>query len=358
MKKNSIARVVVIVLILIIAVALAFNKRSKDQKAQKEVAMSAGGPRYLLLDVFVARPVPVTNTISATGSLMGNEAVDLQPQAGGMVTGINFQEGSFVHKGQVLVSLFDADLKAQLEKSQMALQLSSLTLQREEKLLSVNGVSQQDVDNARNAVQSNQADIDNIKAQISRTQISAPFSGIIGLRNISVGATVQPTTVIASLNQTDPLKMDFSVPEKYGNSLRKGDTVSFTVAEVPDRKFKGRIYAIEPDIDPTTRTVRLRALVENPGGELHPGSFAAVRLELKNIPNALMIPTEAIMQTTRDKQVVVIRDHKANLVNVETGVENANQIQITRGLNPYDTVAITGIMQVKNGSPVRFLSIQ
>ncbi|HUX84981.1 MAG TPA: efflux RND transporter periplasmic adaptor subunit [Chitinophagaceae bacterium] len=358
MKKNSIARVIIIILIVIIALALAFNKRSKDKKAEKEVVVAASGSRDLLVDVFVAKPVPVTNAISATGSLMGNEAVDLQPQVSGLVTGIFFQEGGFVRKGQVLITLFDADLKAQLEKSRMALQLSNLTLQREEKLLSVNGVSQQGVDNARNLVQSNQADIDNIEAQISKTQIIAPFSGIIGLRNISVGATVAPTTVIASLNQTDPLKMDFSVPEKYGNSLRLGDTVSFAVAEVPDRLFSGKIYAIEPDIDPTTRTVRLRALVSNPRGELHPGSFAAVKLQLKNIPDALMIPTEAIMQTTRDKQVVVIRNRRANLVNVETGVENANQIQITKGLSAYDTVAITGIMQVKNGTPVRFLSIQ
>lgn len=341
-----------------VAALLYYNKRSKDKLASQQVKMAASVPKDLLLDVYVVKPADISNTLDATGSLMGNESVDLQPQVGGMVTLINFKEGSIVQKGDTLIKMFDADLKAQLEKSRMAHQLAQLTLDREEKLLAVNGVAQQDVDNAQNAVQSNQADMDNLQAQIAKTEITAPFTGVIGLRNVSVGATVASTTVIATLVQTDPLKMDFSIPEKYENTLTKGDSVLFTVTEVPGRKFIGKIYAVEPDIDVATRTVRIRSLVENPNNLLHPGSFTNVHLEMKNITNALMVPTEAIMQSTRDKQVVVIKNHVAQITNVETGVTNADKIQITNGLQPYDTVAITGIMQVKPGIQVSYLSIQ
>ncbi|HVB04162.1 MAG TPA: efflux RND transporter periplasmic adaptor subunit [Chitinophagaceae bacterium] len=358
MKKNRLPRLILVLILIGLAVLLYLNKRSKDRKAGAEAKMAGTIPKDLLMDVYVIKPSEVRNSVDATGSLMGNESVDLQPQVSGTVTGINFREGTFITKGTLLVQLFDADLQAQLEKSKMALQLSQLTLNREKKLLSVSGVSQQDVDNALNLVQSNQADMDNIKALIEKTQIFAPFNGIIGLRNISLGATVTPATVIATIVQTDPLKMDFSIPEKYENMLSSGDSLTFTVAEEPHKTFTGKIFAVEPDIDVTTRTVRIRALVPNPKRELHPGSFTTVHLDLRNTSDALMIPTEAIIQTTTNKQVVRIKDRKADLVNVETGVANPDQIQITSGLQAYDTVAITGIMQVKQGEPVKFLSVQ
>lgn len=337
---------------------LAYNKISKDKTAGAEKRGAMNVSKDLLLDVYVVKPVDLKNNIDASGTLMGNESVGLQPQVGGMITHIYFNEGSFVTKGALLVKLFDADLQAQLEKLKLQKSLAQLTLQREEKLLAINGISRQEVDNTRNQVASAQADIDNVQAQIQKTEIKAPFNGVVGLKNVSEGATVSPTTVIATLNQTDPLKMDFSIPEKYRNLVNKGDAVSFTVSEDPNRKFTGRIYAIEPEVDVNTRTVRIRAILPNPGGRLHPGSFANVHLDLRNTPNALMIPTEAIIQTTRDKQVVLIKDKRVQFAVVQTGVSNASQIEVISGLQPGDTIAITGIMQAKKGMPVKFLSVQ
>lgn len=358
MSTKRTGRLVLLVVVLGLVGLLAYNKINKDKAAGAEKKMAMNVSKDLLLDVYVVRPVDLKNNLDASGTLMGNESVDLQPQVGGMITHIYFNEGSFVTKGTLLVKLFDADLQAQLEKLKLQKSLAQLTLQRQEKLLAINGISQQDVDNTRNQVASAQADIDNVLAQIQKTEIKAPFNGIVGLRNISEGATVSPTTVIATLQESDPLKMDFSIPEKYRNLLNRGDAVSFTVSEDPNKKFTGKIYAIEPDIDVNTRTVRIRAILPNPGGKLHPGSFANVHLDLKNTPNALMIPTEAIIQTTRDKQVVLIKDKRVQFATIQTGTSNASQVEALSGLQPGDTIAITGIMQAKKGMPVKFLSIQ
>ncbi len=355
-KRTS--RLILLLVVVALVGLLAYNKISKDKKAGTEKKMAASGSKDLLLDAYVVKPEELKNNIAASGTLMGNESVALQPQVGGMITHIYFSEGSFVTKGALLVKLFDADLQAQLEKLKLQKDLGQLTLQRQEKLLAINGISQQDVDNSRNQVASLQADMDNIRAQIRKTEIRAPFNGTVGLRDISEGATVSPATVIATLQQTDPLKMDFSVPEKYRNILSKGDAVSFTVSEDPNKKFTGRIYAIEPEIDVNTRTVRMRAILPNPGGKLHPGSFANVHLDMKNTPNALMVPTEAIIQTTRDKQVVLIKNNRVQFATVLTGVSNADKIEVTNGLQPNDTIAITGIMQAKKGVTVKFLSVE
>ncbi|MCL6524298.1 MAG: efflux RND transporter periplasmic adaptor subunit [Thermoflavifilum sp.] len=345
------------ILLIVLAIGwLAFHKIQKDRQLRQQQMLARRGAGVLQVDVFVVRPQPVQQTLNSSGTLISNEAINLQPEITGRIIQLNFQEGAFVRKGTLLVKLFDGDLQAQRQKLQAQLALQQLTLQRQENLLAINGISQQEVDNTRNQIASIQADIENIQAQIRKTEIYAPFNGVIGLRNASIGAIVNPSTVIATLQQIDPLKLDFTIPEKYAPLLDTHVPVNFHTAGF-DEVFHGYIYAIEPQIDPNTRTVRIRCHVPNNKNKLLPGAYADVQLVLQKIPHALMVPTQSVIPTTRDQQVIVYRQGKVQFVNVETGIRQQDLIQITKGLSPGDTVLVTGMMQARPGMRVQIHQI-
>jgi len=355
--SKRIIRIVLILVVVGVVALLAYNKVNKDDQLNEQRASRSENSGRIMADAFVVNPVSLKNDINATGTLLSNEAVQLQPQTSGRITQLLFKEGSYVHKGDLLVTLYDEDLQAQLKKAMIQQSLADTTLARQKQLLTINGISRQEVDNTRNQVASYEADIAYYKAQINEMRILAPFSGRIGLRQVSEGAIVTPTTVITTLYQDDPLKLEFSIPEKYRNQIRVGNQVSFTVSESPDVSFQGKIYAVNPGIDPQTRTVTLRAWVPNKGGRLSPGAFADVHIELHEIPDALMIPTQALIPTTQDAEVAVYRDGKAHFVTVKTGIRTADKVQITSGLQPGDTVLTTGLMQATSGSTIQLLSV-
>lgn len=355
--SKRIIRIVLILVVIGVVALLAYNKVNKDDQQSAQRASLVEGSGQIMADAFVVHPASLKNDINATGTLLSNEAVQLMPQTSGRITGLLFKEGAYVHKGDLLVTLYDGDLQAQLKKAVIQQTLADTTLARQKQLLAINGISRQAVDNTHNQVASYQADIAYYKAQISKMNILAPFSGRLGLRQVSEGAIVTPTTVITTLYQNDPLKLEFSIPEKYRNQIKVGNEVSFSVSESPDQSFPGKIYAINPGIDPQTRTVTLRAWVANREGLLSPGSFADVHIELHEIPKALMIPTQALIPTTQDAQVILYREGKARFVTVQTGIRTADKIQVTQGLQSGDTVLTTGIMQATAGSSVRLLSV-
>lgn len=355
--NRKIVRIILILVVVCAIAALAYNKVKKDQKQAAERKSMTKGSKGLLVDAYVVRPVPLQNNLEVTGTLLSNESIVIQPETTGRITQINFKEGSYVKKGDLLVELFDGDLKAQLEKSKIQQQLADTTLKRQKQLLAINGISEQNVDNTQNQVASAQADINYYKAEISKTDIRAPFDGTVGLRQVSVGAIVTPSTVITNLYQNNPLKLQFSVPEKYRDRISLGDKVSFSVSEMHDRSFSGEIYAIDPGVDPVTRTVTMRALVGNNKNILAPGGFAVVHIDLHHIPDALMIPSQALIPTTQDAQVIVSRNGKAAFVTVQTGERTADQVQIISGLNAGDTVLTTGIMQAMPGASLHFMHV-
>lgn len=353
-------KIIRFILILIVATGvalLAYNKVNKD----KEVSVAKKDtrrPDLLMVDGYVVRPTSLKNDVNATGNLMSNESIQVQPQISGRITHIYFKEGTRVKKGDLLVSLYDGDLQAQLEKAQIQRRLADTTLARQEQLLLKGGISRQEVDNTRNQVAAYQADIDYYKAQITETRVLAPFDGRVGLRQVSEGAIVSPSTVITTLYQNDPIKLQFSVPEKYRNQVKLGDQVTFTVAELPGRNFSGTVYAIDPGIDPQTLTATLRALVHNRRELLAPGSFANVHVTLHDIQGALMVPAQSLILTTRASQVIVSRDGRAAVVGVATGIQTPSQVQITEGLKAGDTVLTTGLMQATAGTRLHFLEVE
>lgn len=333
------------------------GKKSAADPAAAASSAKGGGSRLLLTDAWIVKTSQLDQSIEASGTLQSNEEVEVKPEINGRITHLYFKEGTTVRKGDLLVKLYDEDLKAQLQKLKLQQQLAKTTLERQENLLKINGISQQDVDVTRNQVSAFGADMDYTQTQLQKTELRAPFSGKLGLRNVSEGAIVSSATIITTLQQIDPLKMDFSVAEKYRNAIKNGDQVNFYVAG-DNKEYKGSIYAIDPKIDLTTRTVKLRAIIPNNNGVLFPGSFAKVKIVLKNLPDALMIPSQAVIPGTRDKKVIIADKGKAKFVTVETGIRTENSVQITSGLQPGDTVIITGILQLKPDMPLKYNKIQ
>ncbi len=284
--------------------------------------------------------------------MLANEEVELKSEVSGRVTKILFKEGGFVKKGDLLVKINDSELQAQLEKAKYVLKLSEEKEYRQRNLLKREAISQEEYDSALNELNVNKAQVDLIKAQIDKTEIVAPFSGKIGLRHISIGSYITPTTIIASLQNIDPIKIEFSIPEKYAGSVEVGDKVNFNIVG-SEETFTGKVYAIEPKIDNVTRTLSIRALCSNTSGKLLPGGYADVKLILKDISNALMVPTEAIIPILKGQKLFLYKNGVVTDPIVQTGIRTDTTVQITDGLAPYDTVITSGILQLRPGAPVK-----
>lgn len=328
--------------------------------ANKKIAEEGGGmgkgkggaPKGLQVEGIVVKASDFTNDLDITGTLEANESVELRSEVSGLVTSINFKEGAQVSKGQLLVKINDRDIQAQLQEALTKQKLSATNENRSRQLLEKGAISQEEYDTSLADLQSLKAQTQLIRAQLAKTAIYAPFSGKIGLRSISVGGYITPTTLIANLSSVNPLKISFSAPEKYTGQIKTGSEISFTT-DGSAKKFTGKVFAIEPGINTQTRTLQIKALVPNSSNELLPGSFAKIRLALSTLKDALLIPNEAIIPVLKGKTVFVSKDGKAQQVEVEAGTRTADHIVITSGLNIGDTVLTTGAMALKPDAPVK-----
>jgi len=321
------------------------------KKEQAAAPQGKGGQNAARLSGTVVKETSLSNVVAASGTLLANEEVTLRPEISGKITRLNIKEGGRVRKGELLVKINDMDLLAEQRKLQSQLKLMNEKSDRQKKLFEMNGISRQEYDEMLNMVNSLQADVDFNNAQIAKTEIRAPFDGQIGLKNVSEGSYVTSNDIIASMQQLDPLKLDFSVPEKYAGFIRIGDSVKFVVEGIRDT-FPAAIFAIEPKIDQATRTVKLRARTGNRQGRLFPGAFARIELNLGNKTNAMMIPAQAVIPVLKGKKVFISRDGIALSQSIETGVRTENMVEVIRGLSPGDTVITTGIMQLRDSMKV------
>lgn len=298
----------------------------------------------------VLAPVIFEEQLQSTGTLMANEEVVLKAETAGRITALLFREGATVNKGDLMVRINDADLQAQLKKVRSALRLAESRLERNRKLLEMQGISQEEFDVLVNEAEALRAEEEVVLAQLSRTEIRAPFPGVAGLRQVSEGALVNSQQEITTLQQLQPLKLEFSVPENHQGGIHSGDKLTFTVTGSPEI-HEATVYAINPFISKSTRSLQVRALSPNNKGGLLPGSFARVSLKLRK-QEALMVPTESIVPVLKGQQVFVMRSGKADTVSVTTGVRNDTAIQVLSGLQAGDTVLCSGLMQMKAGSDI------
>lgn len=303
------------------------------------------------VSTLLIKPEPFIESLSATGSLLADEGVELQAEINGKIAAIRFREGSKVRRGELLVKLNDADLRAQRELAKHNLELAQLREQRVGQLVKEGIVTESDYDTARFEVAARIDQISIIDAQIEKTEVRAPFDGVVGLRYVSEGSYVNATTRVATLQQIDRLKVNFSVPEKYAGRIKVGSPIHFAIVG-SDRRFKGAIYAFDPRIDAGTRTVVIRAACENPEGLLLPGAFANVELELARLEDAILVPAEAVIPGVSEKNVFVLVDGKAERRPVEIGTRTTNQVQILSGLAAGDRLIVSGLQQMRAGLAV------
>ncbi len=317
-------------------------KGPKD-KAKEEKPITVSGT--------VVRLQTFDNNLALSGSIEANEQVEIRSEVSGIVKTIHFQEGSNVAKGQVLFKVNDIELKAQLAQAKTKESLASENERRAKLLLQKEAISQEEYDVARADFQSTKAQSQLIQAQIEKTSVRAPFSGKIGLRSISPGTYITPSLLVAKLVNIGQLKITFSIPEKYASQVKKNAIITFKVSG-SDQSYSAKVYAIEPEVEIATRTLKVRALANNSHGKLFPGTFADVELPLDIIKDAVVIPTEAIIPIQNGKKVFIANKGTAKEVLVETATRTDASILILSGLKAGDTVLTSGVMSLKEEAPI------
>lgn len=310
------------------------------------------GAGQLPVNATIAKPSYLTSGIRSAGSLLANEEVDIVSKVSGKVTGVYFKEGSTVKKGQLLVKIYDEDLQAQLRRTEIQEKLLSEKLERQRILLTKDAVSRESFDQLQTDYNVSLADINLLKVRIAETEVRSPFNGVIGFRYVSEGSYVQPSVKIAHLIDPSVLKLEFAISEKYVSADLMGKRISFQTEGYTD-EFFATVYAVDYRIDPTTRTIGLRARYNNRDRRLVPGMFASLTLITDENQNALQIPTEAIVPEMNEKMVWVARSGRARLVPVVTGTRTASMIEVVSGLAAGDTVLTTGLMQLRENMAVR-----
>lgn len=350
MKMKGIMISAFVVALLVLG-KLYFFDASSGTKVNK--GKPSGAPSAV--KVFIAKRTMFSENILTTGTAMANEEADLKPEVSGKVVKIYFVEGSLVQEGMLLVKINDADLQAQLQKVTLQIQLAEEKEARQKKMLDINGVSKEEYDVLVNQVNTLKADRDYLYAQIRKTEIRAPFTGVVGLRNISEGTFVSPTTIVASMQQLKPMKIDFSIPEKYAGLLSKGDVLSFQ-KEGLEKSFKASVFAIEPKIDLATRTLKVRALSYEHQNQILPGNFVKINIA-KNRSNSILIPTEALVPEMKGHKIYFYRNGKAIPTSVLAGTRTETKVLINEGVQEGDTIITSGLMQLKPEAPVNIIEV-
>jgi membrane fusion protein (multidrug efflux system) len=329
-------------------------KSGKSSPPRRESGMA--GAR-VPVDAMVVQPQLLDNRIFTTGTLLANEEVQLQPEIAGRVTDVLFTEGSKVKKGDVLIRINDREFKAQLKGKEIEEKQASDLEARMRRLFEVKGISQEEYDKVANALNMIKAQREVIQAQIAKAEIVAPFDGIIGLRYVSQGSFVSTDMLVATMQDIDPIKVEFSVPEKYVKQIKKGTEVTVQIGDSQE-EYRGVVYAVESKIDLATRTIKARAKIPNPKGDLIPGSFARVDITLEQLPNAVVIPSGSVIPEMNGEKVFICVNGKVRSVQVKTGIRTENSIQIVEGLNPQDTLILTGLLQLADGKAVEIRNLE
>lgn len=347
---------IVYTLLLVGVGAFVFYRISENKKLKMEASGGGGGKGGkkppMAVNGIVVSPQDFANTLSLSGSIEANEQIEVRTEVSGIAEKIFFNEGAKVAKGQVLVKINDIELRAQAGQARTRQTLAAENERRARLLLQKEAISQEEYDIASADYKTAQAQTQLINAQIGKTSIRAPFSGTIGLRNISPGTYVTPTTLITNLVNSSQIKITFSIPEKYATQMKVNSTITFTVSG-SNEIFQAKVYALEPSVEVATRTLKVRAIAENGQGKLLPGTFANVTLPLDKVQGAFVIPTEAIVPIQGGKKVFVAKNGQAQEVTVETGTRTDKDIVVLSGLKAGDTVLTTGVLTLKKETPVK-----
>lgn len=349
--RKIIIRIIASIAVLAVIIYLVFPSLFTSETEVKKQEAAPQGSGKVSIDAQIAKHEKFENNIVVTGSLMANESVELASEISGKIDHIFFKEGQYVQKGKLLVQTNVADLEANLQRVRYTAELNSATEKRQKRLLDKEAISKEEYEIAFTNLKTTQAEIEGLKAEVAKSKISAPFSGTIGLRYVSEGSYITPSTKIASLYNVDPIKVEFTVPSRYTGLIKKGTEITF-LTEAGSEENHATVYAVEPQIDPVTRTLTVRAQTANPDNSMIPGQFIRINLNLASKDDAILIPTTAIMPKADGHTVFVVRNGEAHVVEVQLGERTANRVEVLEGITVGDTVAIAGVPQLKDRAAV------
>ena len=332
--------------------------KPNEELAEADKIMTRQSPAKKILNVndAIVRPQVLVDEIPIIGSILPDEEVNLSFETSGKITDINFEEGTHVTKGQLLAKVNDRPLQAQLQRLVAQLKLAEDRVFRQDALLKRDAVSKEAYEQVKTELATLNADIELVRAQIEQTELRAPFDGIIGLRQVSVGTYASPSTIVAKLTKITPLKLEFSVPESYAKDVRVGTSLNFNLTGSLN-KYEAQVYARESSLDPETRSLTIRALYPNPSG-IMPGRYASITLRKQEFENALAIPSEAIVPEMGKDKVFLYKNGKAEPVDIVTGIRTEALVQAVAGLEEGDTVIISGTQQLRTGMAVTIDNIR
>lgn len=351
-------RWIIIGLIVLITGGIIFYPMVRRKFSRETTGIVPGGngfrQRVLNVNAQILTPHPMSDHTVTTGDILPAEEVNLIFEASGKVVAIYFTEGAFVEKGTLLAKINDAPLQAQLRKLEAQVKLAQDRVYRQQTLLERDAVSQEAFESVLTDYNKLLADIELVRAQIAQTELRAPFDGVIGLRQLSEGAFASPGTKIATLAKVSELKIEFAVPETYATDIRRGTPIEFTLTDNQgrERTFRANVYAVESGIDRQTRTLMVRALYSNVNNRLMPGRYVSVKILKAEIPNAISVPSEAIIPEMGENLVYVYRSGKAQPVTIEAGLRTPSRVQALSGVAAGDTLIISGVMQLRSGLEV------
>lgn len=329
-------------------------KASQDAKAVVPSAGAAIRKQVLNINAEVLKFQSLTEKTMVTGSTMPDEEVDLSFESSGKIVAIYFTEGTHVKEGDLLAKINDKPLQAELKKLEAQVPLAKDRVYRQHTLLEKDAVSQEAYEQVATEYEKLMADIELVKSHLAQTELRAPFDGIIGLRNVSEGAYASPTTVITKLTKISPLKIEFSIPERYSTDVKDGTPIIFRMNTAGGilQDYKATVYAVESKIEKATRSLKVRASYPNRDESILPGRYTSVEIKRRETDNALAIPSEALIPEMGKNIVYLYKNGTAQPVEVTLGLRTEDQVQVLQGLNAGDTLITSGVMQLRTGMKV------
>jgi membrane fusion protein (multidrug efflux system) len=322
------------------------------QATAKGGGSPAPGAGSVTVEAVKVATASLPQTITAVGSLRSDESVVLRPEVAGRISSIAFQEGQRVAKGALLVRLDTAVPQAEAQQARANMVLAKNKFDRAVDLAKSNYISGQARDEAENNLKVAEAALQLSEAKLAKMDLRAPFSGIIGLRSVSVGDYVKEGADLVNLESIDPLKVDFRVPEVYMRQVQVGQALQVQLDALPGKTFEGKVFAVNPLIDAAGRAVVIRAMVRNPDTSLRPGMFARVRLITRDAQEALVLPEQALVPQGDQQFVFRIQDGKAVRTKVEVGQRRDAKVEILTGVAKDDVVVTAGQLKLRDGAPV------
>jgi membrane fusion protein (multidrug efflux system) len=351
-------KIVLISFIVLFIAGMAFYPSVKQLLARENISgktsanpMESGKKRALNVNVQIVKYENLEDNFPITGSIMPDEEVDLSFETSGKIVNIYFREGTEIKKGELLAKVNDDPLQAELKKLQAQVPLAEDRVFRQKSLLAKDAVSKEAYEQVTTELGKLNADIDLAKARIAQTELRAPFDGVIGLRLVSEGQYTSPATVVAKLTKVIPLKIEFSLNERHAGIIKDGTRLTFTIDGDLNR-YEATVYAVESKLDMKTRTLKARAIYPNQNGRIKPGRYVSIKLKLQEIKNTLTAPSEAIIAEMGRDIAYIYKSGKAKQVVLTKGLRTESKVQIVNGLHPGDTLVTSGIMQIRDDTPI------